>query len=60
MSHTDDMRTLAVVSTQLTYESFIVGDGRVSAEPTLPEPLVAVDLVADNADSGSPCMSAGQ
>jgi asparagine synthase (glutamine-hydrolysing) len=60
MSHTDDMRTLAVVSTQLTYESFIVGDGRVSAEPTLPEPLVAVDLVADDANSGSPGMSVGK
>jgi asparagine synthase (glutamine-hydrolysing) len=50
LSHTDDMRTLAIVSTQLTYESFIAGDGRVSAGPTLPEPLVAVDLIADDVD----------
>jgi asparagine synthase (glutamine-hydrolysing) len=48
MSHTDDMRTLTVVSTQLIYESFIVGDGRVSVESALPEPLVTVDLVVDS------------
>jgi len=47
MSNTDGMRTLAVVSTQLTHASFIAGDAWASAGPALPELLVAVDLVAD-------------
>jgi asparagine synthase (glutamine-hydrolysing) len=46
MSNTDNMRVLAIVSTQLTYETFITGGGRGGAERALPDPAVAVDLVA--------------
>ncbi len=49
MGNTDGMRTLAVVSTQLTHATFIAGDAGMSAEPALPELLVAVDLT-DNDD----------
>jgi asparagine synthase (glutamine-hydrolysing) len=45
MSNTDNMRVLAVVSTQLTYESFIAGTEWSLPERTLPQPTVAVDLV---------------
>jgi asparagine synthase (glutamine-hydrolysing) len=50
MGNTDGMRTLAVVSTQLTHASFIAGDGWTSSGPALPALLVAVDLVADGND----------
>ena len=45
MSNTDNMRVLAVVSTQLTHETFITGGGRGGTERALPDPAVAVDLV---------------
>ena len=48
MSNTDNMRVLAVVSTQLTHEGFIAGDGREALGRALPDPCVSVDLVADN------------
>lgn len=48
MSNTDNMRVLAVVSTQLTHECFISGRGREALERPLPDPSVAVDLVADD------------
>jgi len=48
MSNTDNMRVLAVVSTQLTYESFIAGGGRGMPDPPLSSPSVAVDLVTDD------------
>jgi asparagine synthase (glutamine-hydrolysing) len=48
MSNTDNMRLLAVVSTQLTHESFIAGSGWSAPEPALPGPSVAVDLIADD------------
>jgi asparagine synthase (glutamine-hydrolysing) len=48
MSNTDNMRVLAVVSTQLTHDSFIAGGGTGALEWALPDPFVAVDLVADN------------
>jgi asparagine synthase (glutamine-hydrolysing) len=47
MSNTDNMRVLAVVSTQLTHECFIAG-GLGERESSLPDPSVAVDLVADD------------
>ena len=48
MSNTDNMRVLAVVSTQLTHEYFITGGGCGALESSLPVPSVAVDLVADH------------
>ena len=48
MSNTDNMRVLAVVSTQLTHESFIAGGGCGTLERALPDPSVAVDLVTDD------------
>jgi asparagine synthase (glutamine-hydrolysing) len=57
MTNTDGMRVLAVVSTQLTYLTFIASDGGTSSEPALPELQVAVDLTGDdrelNTDEGS-------
>jgi asparagine synthase (glutamine-hydrolysing) len=44
MSNTDNMRLLAVVSTQLTHESFIAGRWSALERP-LPYPSVAVDLL---------------
>jgi asparagine synthase (glutamine-hydrolysing) len=51
MSNTDNMRLLAVVSTQLTYDSFIAGRGQGALEGALPDPSVAVDLVTDDRSS---------
>jgi hypothetical protein len=48
MSNTDNMRVLAVVSTQLTHESFIVGGGHGTLDRALPDPSVAVDAVTDD------------
>jgi len=48
MSNTDNMRVLAIVSTQLTHETFIAGGGRGMPDPPLPAPSVAVDLVTDD------------
>jgi asparagine synthase (glutamine-hydrolysing) len=47
MSNTDNMRVLAIVSTQLTHENFIV-EGGGKLERALPDPSVAVDLVIDD------------
>lgn len=47
MSNTDNMRLLTTISTQLTHEFFIVGDGRGTLEWALPDPSVAVDLITD-------------
>jgi asparagine synthase (glutamine-hydrolysing) len=47
MSNTDNMRVLAIVSTQLTYESFIAHNEWGTPERTLPEPSVSVDLVTE-------------
>ena len=46
MSNTDNMRVLAVISTQLVHDSFISGDGGWDALPA-GTPCVAVDLVLD-------------
>jgi asparagine synthase (glutamine-hydrolysing) len=48
MSNTDNMRILAIVSTQLTHEYFIAGGECEALEWPLPDPSVAVDLVADD------------
>jgi len=47
MSNTDNMRVLAIVSTQLTYESFVAHSEWGGPERALPEPVIAVDLVSD-------------
>jgi asparagine synthase (glutamine-hydrolysing) len=44
MSNTDNMRVLAIVSTQLTHENLIAGGGSGGPERNLPNPSVAVDL----------------
>jgi asparagine synthase (glutamine-hydrolysing) len=48
MSNTDNMRVLAVVSTQLAYEYFIAGGGFGELESPVPTASVAVDLVKDD------------
>ena len=48
MSNTDNMRVLAVVSTQLAHESFIADGGQATLDMALPDPSVAVDLVTDD------------
>jgi asparagine synthase (glutamine-hydrolysing) len=48
MSNTDNMRILAVVSTQLTHETFIAEGGSGALERALPDPSVAVDLVTND------------
>ena len=48
MSNTDNMRVLAIVSTQLTHDSLIAGGGLGERGWTLPDPSVAVDLVPDD------------
>lgn len=45
MSNTDNMRILAVLSTQLIHQQFIAGDGSTGAERCPVEPLVITDLV---------------
>jgi asparagine synthase (glutamine-hydrolysing) len=51
MSNTDNMRVLAVVSTQLTYESFIAHNEWGAPERALAQPSVAVDLVTEEEGS---------
>jgi asparagine synthase (glutamine-hydrolysing) len=46
MSNTDNMRVLAIVSTQLMHEGFIAGGGPGALDRPLPDPSIAVDLVA--------------
>jgi asparagine synthase (glutamine-hydrolysing) len=48
MSNTDNMRVLAVLSTQLTHEGFLGDFDWGGAERSIPEPDVAVDLVIDD------------
>jgi asparagine synthase (glutamine-hydrolysing) len=48
MSNTDNMRVLAIISTQLTHEYFIADRGWGTPESSLPDPSVAVDLVTDD------------
>ena len=45
MGNTDNMRVLAVLSTQLTHGSFVAGNGWGRADRTLARPEVAVDLL---------------
>lgn len=46
MGNTDNMRVLAVLSTQLTHQHFIAGDGGPGDGGPLRRPTVAADLVA--------------
>jgi asparagine synthase (glutamine-hydrolysing) len=48
MSNTDNMRVLAILSTQLTYEALIAGGDLRAFDRPLPRPSVAVDLVTEN------------
>ncbi len=48
LGNTDNMRVLAVLSTQLTHESFVAGNDWSAAERALPAPEVAVDLLTDD------------
>jgi asparagine synthase (glutamine-hydrolysing) len=48
MSNTDNMRTLAVVSTQLIYRQFVADDAWAGPAHELADPSVAVDLVVDS------------
>ena len=48
MSNTDNMRALAVLSTQLTHESFIKDNDWAAAERALPHAEVAIDLLTDD------------
>ncbi len=45
ISNTDNMRTMAVVSTQLTHELFIAGAGHFDSPP--PEPVLRIDMLAE-------------
>jgi asparagine synthase (glutamine-hydrolysing) len=47
MSNTDNMRLVAIVSTQLTQEIFIAGGGSGALDRPLADPSVAVDLVTE-------------
>ena len=47
MSNTDNMRLLAIVSTQLTHEALLARGGSDASERALPEPSVAVDVLTD-------------
>ncbi len=57
MSNTDNMRLLAVVSTQLTHERFIASRPQAPAA-ALPGPSVAVDLIAGH--QSAPAALAGR
>ena len=48
MGNTDNMRVLAIVSTQLTHAGLIAQGGQEGAERVLPEPSVAVDVLTDD------------
>lgn len=46
MGNTDNMRALAIISTQLLHRQFIVGDGSSAADQPLAEPLMMIDQAA--------------
>jgi len=48
MGNTDNMRALAVLSTQITHESFVRTNDWTVAEQALPEAEVAIDLLNEN------------
>lgn len=52
MGNTDNMRVLAVLSTQLVHDAFVTGNDWSAAERALPPPEVAVDLLADDRSGG--------
>lgn len=43
MGNTDNMRALAIISTQLLHRQFIVGDGSSESDQPLTEPLLVID-----------------
>jgi asparagine synthase (glutamine-hydrolysing) len=48
LGNTDNMRALAVLSTQLLHEGFVVGNDWARAERALPDAEVAIDLLDDH------------
>lgn len=46
MSNTDNMRALAMISTQLVHRQFIVGDGSTGADAPVTEPMTVIDQAA--------------
>ncbi|MGB7963874.1 MAG: asparagine synthase (glutamine-hydrolyzing) [Propionicimonas sp.] len=44
MSNTDNMRVLAVVSTQLTHQHFVAQDGSANSDQTPPQPMIVHDM----------------
>lgn len=62
MSNTDNMRVLAVVSTQLTHQQLIVDPGKGSRGAPTSQPTVAIDLLApsDRSHHDQPHLRAGQ
>jgi asparagine synthase (glutamine-hydrolysing) len=47
LGNTDNMRVMAVLSTQLVHHEFVNGDGGSPADDVPPAPLMVVDLVSD-------------
>lgn len=45
LSNTDNMRVLAVVTTQLVHQQFVVGTGAGWAQGAPPQPLTVIDMV---------------
>lgn len=48
IGNTDNMRVLAIVTTQLTYQHFIAGDGTAAGGQAPAEPRIVVDMVSEN------------
>jgi len=46
MSNTDNMRVLSILSTQLTHEQFIKGDGAGQNPVSAPLPIAIFDMLA--------------
>lgn len=44
MSNTDNMRVLAIVSTQLTHHHFVERDGSANTDQTPPQPMIVHDM----------------
>jgi len=51
MSNTDNMRVMAIVSTQLAHAHFVAGDGSGNHPRPAPQPVFAIDMLA-NLESG--------
>jgi asparagine synthase (glutamine-hydrolysing) len=48
IGNTDNMRVLAVVTTQLTYQHFIAGDGAAAGGQAPAEPRIVVDMASED------------